>query len=572
MKYRTMIFAGVALQAGVAHGMGLGNIDVQSYLGSPLQAHIGLLSPDDYGSAEIRVNLARSDVYHRFQARYEASHGDLQFDVATNEAGQKVILVRSSKRIVEPFLDIVVELSWPTGTTYRRYNLLLDPPSYANRWRQSGPLVDAALTQAVVKSEPVQPERAEAEIALNGQYVVQSGDSLWKVARKFRALTGLSIQQTMDVLYQNNPKAFVNGDKNLIKLGASLSVPAGSPVAVAASTRLDQVASDSYRAAEPEISFTADTPVSSVAVVPVDAQAAPEAIINDATTNKATTNEVDTLKAQLEALQAERAELLAFQQQVRLEMAQLESQREQMQETIALAKVLKQEIIQEVNPVPQNEPTVSAPVVEDAAPLQPAIARDLIGVDTVNDNQLIEKSGSGFWYMLGLVPMGLLIGMLGMRSRRVQHIKESEVIRDEDLYELVFGNKRDRSKSDSPDQVQKAIHQIKEKAAYQESLNKEAKSVDEDASRDDVSQMIELYMLYNQYQKAISVILAEIAKRPTRKDLRLYLMQVFARTGDWDSFEEQMEVLHRMGDSELIEAAEQIRMDYELAPLQRDAG
>lgn len=564
MKYRTMILAGVALQAGVAHGMGLGNIDVQSYLGSPLQAHIGLLSPGDYGSSEIRVNLARTDVYNRFQARYEASHGDLQFDVITNQAGQKMILVRSSKRIVEPFLDIVVELSWPTGTTYRRYNLLLDPPNYANRRRQAEPLVAASLTQAVVKSEPVQPERAEAEIALNGQYVVQSGDSLWKVARKFRSLTGLSIQQTMDVLYQNNPKAFVNGDKNLIKLGASLSVPAGSPVEVASSPRLDQVASDSYRATEPEISFTPDTPVSTAEVVPVLAPGEePQAAIS----------EVETLKAQLEALQAERAKLLAFQQQVRSEMAQLESQREQMKETIALANVLKQEIIREVNPKAQIEATVIAPVKDETTiPKQPAIAQDLIGGDAGNGDQLIEKSGSGFWYLLGLVPMGILIGMLGLRSRRVQTIKESEEIRDEDLYELVFGNKRDRSKSDSPEQVQKAIHQIKEKASYQENRNKEAKQVDdEDASRDDVNQMIELYMLYNQYQKALSVILAEIAKRPTRKDLRLYLMQVFARTGDWDAFEEQMEVLHRMGDLELIEAAERLRMDFELAPLQRDA-
>ena len=560
-----MILAGVALQAGVAHGMGLGNIDVQSYLGSPLQAHIGLVSPGDYGSSEIRVNLARTDVYSRFQARYEASHGDLKFDVVTNQAGQKIILVRSSKRIVEPFLDIVVELSWPSGTTYRRYNLLLDPANYANRWRQAKPLVDASLTQAVVRSEPVQPERAEAEIALNGQYVVQSGDSLWKVARKFRSLTGLSIQQTMDVLYQNNPQAFVNGDKNLIKLGASLSVPAGSPIEVASSPRLDQVASDSYRAAEPEISFTQDTPVSSVTVVPVEQISEPQAAIS----------EVEKLKAQLEALQAERAELKAFQQQVRSEMAQLESQREQMKETIALANVLKQEIIQEVNPGLQpglqSKPSVSEPAVEVVANQQPAIAQDLIGGDIRNGSQLIEKSGSGFWYLLGLVPMGILIGLLGLRSRRVHSIKESEEIRDEDLYELVFGNKRDRSKSDSPEQVQKAIHQIKEKATHQEILNKESNQMDEDASRDDVSQMIELYMLYNQYQKALSVILAEIAKRPTRKDLRLYLMQVFARTGDWDAFEEQMEVLHRMGDPELIESAERIRMDFELEPLQRDA-
>ena len=575
MKYRNMILAGVALQAGVANGMGLGNIDVQSYLGSPLQAHIGLLSPGDYQAAEIQVNLARHDVYNRFDARYEASHGDLQFDVIT-EAGQQVILVRSSKRIVEPFLDIVVELSWPTGTTYRRYNLLLDPPSYAARWRQPQPEVDARLTQAVVKAEPVQPELSEPDIALNGHYTVQSGDSLWKVARKFRALTGLSIQQTMDVLFQNNPQAFVNGDKNLIKLGASLSVPAGAPIEVAAAPRLDQIASESYPAAKADISFAAETPVAPVKtaaanIAPANTVAQASVSLPGATV---TPSDTERLKAELAALQAERAELLAFQQQVRAEMANLQAQREQMRETIAVANNLKEVISREVHAQDVNAQTVSAesvePVEEPVSP-QLAVAQDLIGADPNNANQLIDKSGSGIWYLVGLVPLGVLIGLFGLRSRKVQQIKESEEIRDEDLYELVFGTKRDRSKSDSPDQVQKAIHQIKEKASHQESLIKETRQ-DEEASSDDVSQMIELYMLYNQYQKALAVIHAEIAKRPTRKDLRLYLMQVYARTHDWDAFDDQMDVLQRLGDQALIDQAEQLRMDYEYDSLQRDAG
>ena len=159
-----------------------------------------------------------------------------------------------------------------------------------------------------------------------------------------------------------------------------------------------------------------------------------------------------------------------------------------------------------------------------------------------------------------------------LRSRRVQQIKQSETLRDEDLYELVFGTKRDRSQSDSPEQLQKAIHQIKEKASHQEVLNKESQRAEEEASHDDVKQMIELYLMYHQYQRALAVIHSEIAKRPTRKDLRLYLMQVFAQTRDWDAFEEQMDVLQRMGDADLIEQAEQLRQDYMLEPLQRDAG
>ncbi|RLT97008.1 FimV family protein [Ketobacter sp.] len=564
MRYKAMMLAGLALQAGVVNGMGLGQMDVQSYLGSPLHAQIGLLFPGDYQTSEIRVNLARQDVYSRFDARYVASHGDLQFDVVTQPDGSKAILVRSSKRIVEPFLDIVLELNWPTGTTYRRYNLLLDPPGYATRWREPQPALTPAQPRMGASARPMPDAgtvtRTEtvprADVTLEGRYRVQSGDSLWKVARAFRERTGLSTQATMDVLYRHNPQAFVNGDRNRIKLGALLSVPAA---AVPQSHQQDPVASNPYPAAAPSISFTPETPVAS----PI--------------------SDVEQLQAQLAALQSERAELVAFQQQVRAEMARLEQQREQMQSTIALAQQRQQEIAQSVNtttpppslraqPLPEMQPTqepVQTPA-QTATPL--AVAQDLIGSEPQAGHQLIEKSGSGFWYLLGLLPMGVLIGFVGLRSRRVQQIKQTETLRDEDLYELVFGTKRDRSQSDSPEQLQKAIHQIKEKASHQEVLNKESQRAEEEASHDDVKQMIELYLMYHQYQRALAVIHSEIAKRPTRKDLRLYLMQVFAQTRDWDAFEEQMDVLQRMGDADLIEQAEQLRQDYMLEPLQRDAG
>lgn len=592
MKYRSMLLASAALHAGIANGMGLGNIDVQSYLGSPLEAQIQLLSPGDLGVADIRVNLAQMEVYQRFDARYEDSHGSIQFDVVTTAQGHKAVLVRTSKRIVEPFLDIVVELSWPSGTTYRRYNLLLDPPGYASRWRNPQAQFSPVVAQAVIRPAPVEPKPVVAkpdtsksvvpDIALDGSYVVQAGDSLWKVAGKFRAATGLSIQQTMDVLYQHNPQAFVRGDRSLLKLGATLSVPAQGLVQAPASPRLDQLASTGYQQRQSEVTFAADTKPSATVVVPVSAAGTEQQI-----------SEVDQLKAQLAQLQAERAELVAFQQKVQAEMLRMQEQRVAMNATIALAQELSEEIKAEaqaetlapepppptlqqvasqISALQQTKPPAqSAPLPE--TPSRGAVAQDLIGAGSNDPNTLIEKSGAGFWYLLAMLPLGLLLAMMGLRARKVDEIKRTEAIRDEDLYELVFGTKRDRSKADAPDQVQKAIHQIKEKAAHQEAalMQVRKEKEEEEASKDDVDQMIDLYILYKQYQKALAVIHAEIAKRPGRKDLRLRLMQVYAKSQDWDAFDEQMEVLRRMGDEDVIKIAEQLRGDFEYETLHRDA-
>ena len=84
-------------------------------------------------------------------------------------------------------------------------------------------------------------------------------------------------------------------------------------------------------------------------------------------------------------------------------------------------------------------------------------------------------------------------------------------------------------------------------------------SADQGVSRDELKQMIDLYMLYSQYQKAQNVILTEISKRPARTDLRLYLMQVYAAMNDWKAFDGQLEVLRRMGNPQLLEEALKLR-------------
>ena len=592
MKYRSMLLAGAALHAGMANGMGLGNIDVQSYLGAPLTAQIQLFSTREFDAAEIRVKLARTEVYHRLDARYEASHGDIQFDVVTSSNGEKAILVRTAKRVVEPFLDIVIEMSWPTGTTYRRYNLLLDPPLYAAGRRSSQAVLNPALAQGVARAEPqtflAQPNSEEFikpvnAIELDGAYVVQAGDSLWKIAKAFRAETGLSIQKTMDLLYAENPQAFSGGDRNHLKLGATLSVPS-IPVQAELGSRpvsLDQVDTQTYRQSETQIEF-ADTVHSAVTVNPVSRDNGVEPA-----------SELERLKAQLAELKNERAQLLALQQTIRAELAQVQNQQQLMKQTITVAEQISQHIAlsdsdsvasADVAPLPAlqaspavdpmpgvNEVVVDVDVIEQEPP-RLAVAQDLIADGAGGPNMLIEKSGSGFWYLLAMIPLGILIVLMGLRARKVEEIKRTEEIRDEDLYELVFGTRRDRSKSDSPEQVRQAIHHIKEKVTHQEAVVMQVKRDEDEASKDDVDQMIELYILYNQYQKALNVILTEIAKRPARKDLRLYLMQVYAQTNDWKAFDEQMEVLERIGDDDLLQAASRLRDQGEYASLHRNAG
>lgn len=57
-------------------------------------------------------------------------------------------------------------------------------------------------------------------------YVVQSGDTLWSIARQIAKANNLSIDSVMTALHEQNPDAFDGGKMNRLKANVALSIPA----------------------------------------------------------------------------------------------------------------------------------------------------------------------------------------------------------------------------------------------------------------------------------------------------------------------------------------------------------
>lgn len=595
MQYRSWMLAGLLTQAGAVQAMGLGDFNLQSYLGTPLRAEVPLFSPGAYNRDDIRVRIARQDVYARMGARYEPFHGDIDFDVREDGQGGISVVASSRKRVIEPYLDIVVELSWPAGTSYRRYNVLLDPPAYAQRWQNKVPVVEPrAIALAQTRSAPVQA----APVTLSDErYVVRHGDSLWKIARNLRSDEGQSVHALMQALYQANPDAFVGGDRDRLKLGATLRLPAS----VAAPEQ--RIARQSPPPAKVRAPVSPAVPSQSAPVaitrprLDIDAELASA----QQTRVEALPETLDDIKAAIARLQAEKLALQAYQAQIKADMATVLEQRVaateamlQAQQQAAGAVAVDTLTPEPVAAVPEPSaasvdesasaeaaavPVTQAPVaglttadvrLRDlmqggvVQPDSPSVALHQAGHDVLAPtprltNSLLSGAGSSLWYLVAMVPLGLLVVLMGMRSHRVQQIRRTEQVKDEDLHDLVFGARRDRTRAESPEQLRKAVEQIREKATSFDRDQAAATAVDPSEGRDDLKQMIDLYLVYSQYQKALNVILTEISKRPGRADLRLYLMQVYAAMGDWKAFDEQEEVLRRLGQQALLERAAELR-------------
>jgi pilus assembly protein FimV len=227
------------------HALGLGEIQLRSALGQPFAADIPLAvdAPDEL--RDLKVVLAPPETFARFGLDRPPALADLRFAVAPG-ATPPVIRVTSTRPVSEPFISLLLEVSWAKGRLLREYTVLLDPPTFDDRAAtpaMAAPPVAArpAAPRPVERAAPA-PAAAADPGANSGSGSadsfgpVQRGDTLSAIASRLQPGTGASLNQVMLALYRANPEAFV-GNINRLKAGAILRVPSGE--AMTGLTRAD---------------------------------------------------------------------------------------------------------------------------------------------------------------------------------------------------------------------------------------------------------------------------------------------------------------------------------------------
>ncbi|MBI4809011.1 MAG: LysM peptidoglycan-binding domain-containing protein [Nitrosomonadales bacterium] len=116
--------------AGVACAAGLGGINVTSSLGQPLRAEIELVSVDKIDKSTLSVKLASADTFKNSGLDYPYNLPRLKFQVEDRANGDSFVKVTSAQSVNEPFVTLLVELTWSSGKLLREYTFLLDPADY----------------------------------------------------------------------------------------------------------------------------------------------------------------------------------------------------------------------------------------------------------------------------------------------------------------------------------------------------------------------------------------------------------------------------------------------------------
>jgi pilus assembly protein FimV len=229
----------VALLPCVAGAAGLGRLNVLSALGQPFNAEIELVSVSKEELGSLSARLGHADAYRAANLQYNTALTGARATIERRPNGQAYVKIVSTRPVTEPFIDILIELTWAAGRLSREYTALLDPPGIAP--------APAPVIAATPESRPaptpapqqpkVQPDRAPraatpiAPMAGSKEYgPIQRGDTLGKIAREVMP-EGVTLEQMLVALYRSNADAFINKNLNLVRTGKILRVPDREEVA-----------------------------------------------------------------------------------------------------------------------------------------------------------------------------------------------------------------------------------------------------------------------------------------------------------------------------------------------------
>ena len=135
----------------VVDAAGLGKLKVLSALGQPLRAEIDLIAIPKDEVDLLTARIATIESYKQAKIERQEGVGSVRFAVVKNPNGEAFLKLSSVQAFNEPFLQLLIQLDWPTGRLLREYTILLDPPGF----QEAG--IAPAISAPVTKSEAAKP-------------------------------------------------------------------------------------------------------------------------------------------------------------------------------------------------------------------------------------------------------------------------------------------------------------------------------------------------------------------------------------------------------------------------------
>ncbi|WP_292432859.1 FimV/HubP family polar landmark protein, partial [Methylobacter sp.] len=220
MRLLTKTLAVVSLLAPASgHTLGIGEIKLHSALNQNLDAEIALILSGESVS-DIKVNLAPPEKFDEAGVAWTYFLSKIKLETITNSNGVAVIKLTSKEALKEPFLDFLLEVSWPKGNLYREFTVLVDPPSVYNQ----ATIPVSTSTESYVQP-PAVMSHANSQSSAGEYGPTLENDTLWSIAERAKGQDSISVEQMMMAIYEANSHAFYKGNVYALTAGKMLRIP-----------------------------------------------------------------------------------------------------------------------------------------------------------------------------------------------------------------------------------------------------------------------------------------------------------------------------------------------------------
>ena len=253
-SFRACLLVLVLMSPWAVFAAGLGKLTINSALGQPLQAEIDLVAVDNEEISSLAAQLGSHDAFSQAGIDYKSFFSAFKISIEPRSNGDPFIKITSPNAINEPFLNLLIELSWASGRLMREYTVLLDPIESAIS-EPVAPIIDnnsvakeaqsekQGASVSPVKQAPVQKvaEAAPESDDQRGIYYgpVNQGDTLSDIARQVSPL-GVSLNQVLIAMFRANRDAFIEDNINLLKVGVVLHIPDREEIAAISQSEANQ--------------------------------------------------------------------------------------------------------------------------------------------------------------------------------------------------------------------------------------------------------------------------------------------------------------------------------------------
>lgn len=252
--------------------------------GEPLKIQLLVDDLDSRIDGQLGVRIADASDHERYGLQRPAWADQAQFLVQSLGAERTRIMIDAPHSPSSNLATLLLEFAWPGRLRIQQVGVRLPAtqvPAQTRSQIETTPPVVMPVVPSSLQARPfVESTTSESTdnvvIPVRGDQVrVRTGDTLSQIANEWQA-PGLTLAQKAQLIAEQNPRAFINGNPNLIRRGARLTLPSVDtlpvPDAQAAQDWLVQAPTASEAVSQAVVAGDESIPVSS------DSDAAPQEI------------------------------------------------------------------------------------------------------------------------------------------------------------------------------------------------------------------------------------------------------------------------------------------------------